>query len=191
MQKLGKEGWNRLHEVVEIANENLENTFKNEFSDEIKALVRFFLKRIEEGKPLHYKIMVRGKIEEGFYPAQNRPLEIVDLYPNRVLVNIVKSALKRLNALNKLQRVEETEIFFESITAKLGYYAVVAFVRKVFSTVAKNYLHSVNFDREGEIKALKELLIQNWLGEYKKPTEQPKEEGEIVDIEGLEDLLEG
>jgi len=191
LQKLGKEGWNRLYEVAELVNENLENSFKNEFTEEIKALIRFFLKRIEENKPLHYKIMVKGKLEEGFYPSQNIPLDIVDLYPNRILVNIIKSALKRLNALEKLQKLEDNEVFFEDVSAKLGYYAVVTFARKVFSAVAKNYLNSLHFNKEGEIKALKELLIQNWLGEYRKPTEHSKEEGEIVDIEGLEDLLEG
>ncbi len=189
---LGRDGWSSLYEVADALNETLENTFKNELGEEIKLITKYLLRHIEEGKPIKYKIRVKDRIEEGFYPSSDRGLEITDLFPNRVLVNVVKGALAKLNASDKLRKLEETEVFFEGYAAKLGYTAVVAFTRKVFGAVAKTYLARIDFDREGEVKALREFLISNWLGEYRPPTEVAKEEqteGEIVDLEDFDDLL--
>ena len=188
-----KEDWNTLYETVEVVNESLENVFKNEFSEEIKLLVKFFLKRLEDGKPIRYKLQIKGKLEEGYYPSPDRGLEIIDLYPNRVLITLIKGALKKLNAYDKLAKVEEVEIFFGDTAVRIGQNALTAFARKVFQSVAKTILTNANYNREGEIKALREYLIQNWLGEFKKPTETVEErgEGEVVEIDGFEDLLEG
>ena len=175
-----------------MVNENLENVCKTEFAEEIKTLVRFFLRRIQEGKPIHYKLKVKGTLQEGFYPSKERGLEVIDLHPNRVLQALIKTALRRLNSLDKLLRLEEIEVFFGDTTVRLGNLALTAFVRKVFSSVAKTYLAKLDFNRKEEIENLKSYLIQNWLGEYRKPaeTEQPKE-GEIVEIEGFdEDIFE-
>ena len=193
LKKLGKSGWSSLYETTDLLNENLENTFKNEFSQEVELLTKFFLKRLNENKPIHYKIRVRGQLEEGFYPAPDRGLDITDLFPNRVLLNLIKGALKKLNAYSKLQKLEETELFFEGATARLGSLALVVFVRKVFVSVAKELLKSTDYNRENEIKVLKELLIQNFKGEFvKRETEQAQQqEGDVVEIEGLDDLLEG
>ncbi|NPB05565.1 MAG: hypothetical protein GXO08_04200 [Aquificae bacterium] len=191
---LGKEDWSALYEVVDALNETLENTFKAELGEEIKLLTKFFLKRIEEGKPLRYKIKVQGRVEEGVYPPEGRALEVVDLYPNRVLLGVLRGALAKLNALPKLKKVEELEVFFEGHTARLGGSALTAFARKVFATVAKNYLQKVDYDREEEVRALREYLVLNWLGEYRPPTETAKEEtseGEVLEIEDFDDLLEG
>ncbi len=189
---LGRDGWSSLYEVVDALNETLENTFKNELGEEIKLITKYLLRHIEEGKPIKYKIKVKDRIEEGYYPSPDRGLEITDLFPNRVLVNVIKGALAKLNASDKLRKLEETEVFFEGYAAKLGYTAVVAFTRKVFGAVAKTYLARIDFDREGEVKALREFLISNWLGEYRPPTEAVKEEqteGEIVDLEDFDDIL--
>jgi len=192
ISKLEKESWATLYETVEGLNETLENTFKGEFGEELKLLTKYFLRHIEEGKPLHYKLKIKGEILEGFYPAPDRPLEVVDLSPNRILVNIIKSALRKLNALDKLQKVEQMEIFFEGYTARLGHAALVAFTRKVFNAVAKNYLEKLDFNNEEQIKALREFLISNWLGEYRKPETGTKEEtteGEIIELDGFDELL--
>ncbi|HIP86409.1 MAG TPA: hypothetical protein EYH18_02070 [Aquifex sp.] len=189
---LTKEGWSEIYETLELVNENLENTFKTEFKQEIEALVRFFLKRIEERKPIHYKLKIKGTLQEGFYPSKERGLEVIDLYPNRVLQTLIKTALRRLNSLDKLLKLEEIEVFFGGNTVRLGSLALTAFVRKVFSSVAKTYMANLDFNRQEEIESLKSYLIQNWLGEYRKSaeTEQPKE-GEIVEIEGFDnDIFE-
>jgi len=180
---LTKEDWGELYDTLDVVNETLENTFKGEFENELKGLVKFFLRKLETGKPIHYRIVVKGQVEEGYYPAPDRGLTVEDLYPNRVLINLIKGALKRVNALEKLRRLEEVEIFFGDRTLRLGQYALTAFVRKVFSSVAKSYLAAVDFDREEEIKALRDYLVQNWLGEFKKPTETAKTEGEGEAIE--------
>ena len=192
ISNLDKEGWTNLYETVENLNETLENTFKVEFAEELKLLAKYFLRHLEDKKPLHYKLKIKGEILEGFYPAPDRPLEIVDLSPNRILVNVIKSALKKLNALEKLQKVEDMEIFFEGYTARLGYTALVAFTRKVFNVVAKSYLAKVDNNKEEEIKALREFLTSNWLGEYRKPETGGKEEtteGEIIELDGFDELL--
>jgi len=192
ISKLEKESWATLYETVEGLNETLENTFKGEFGEELKLITKYFLRHIEEGKPLHYKLKIKGEILEGFYPAPDRPLEVIDLSPNRILVNIIKSALRKLNALEKLQKVEQIEIFFEGYTARLGYTALVAFSRKVFNAVAKNYLEKLDFNNEEQIKALREFLTSNWLGEYRKPETGTKEEtteGEIIELDGFDELL--
>ena len=193
---LTKERWNELFETLEVVNENLENTFKEQFENEITALVKYFLKKLEKGEPLRYKIAVRGQIEEGYYPAPDRGLRIEDLYPNRVLINVVKGALRKLNALEKLRSLEEVEVFFGEYGVRLGYYALVAFVRKVFQRVAVAYLERVDYNREEEIRALREFLIQNWLGEFKKvgetATAEQEEEGEVIELDDFdENLLEG
>ena len=193
---LTKERWNELFETLEVVNENLENTFKEQFENEITALVKYFLKKLEKGEPLRYKIAVRGRVEEGYYPAPDRGLRIEDLYPNRVLINVVKGALRKLNALEKLRSLEEVEVFFGEYGVRLGYYALVAFVRKVFQRVAVAYLERVDYNREEEIRALREFLIQNWLGEFKKAgetaTAEQEEEGEVIELDDFdENLLEG
>ena len=182
-----KEDWNELYETLSVVNESLENTFKGEFENELKGLVKYFLRKLETGKPIRYKFAVRGQIEEGYYPAPDRGLSMEDLYPNRILINVIKGALKKVNALEKLRRLEEVEIFFGDYTVKLGQYALIAFVRKVFSAVAKSYLASVDYDREEEIRALRDYLVQNWLGEFKKPaeaaTKEEGAEGEVVELD--------
>ena len=190
---LTKEGWNELFETLEVVNENLENTFKEQFENEIGALVKYFLKKLEKGEPLRYKMAVKGRVEEGYYPSPDRGLRIEDLYPNRVLINVVKGALKKLNALDKLRRLEEVEVFFGEYGVRLGYQATVAFARKVFQRVAEAYLDRIDYDREEEIRALREFLIQNWLGEFKKPVEtagaEPETEGEIVELDDFDESL--
>jgi hypothetical protein len=73
----------------------------------------------------------------------------------------------------------------------LGYLAITAFVRKVFVSVAKNYLREIDFNRKEEIKQLKEFLIGNWLGEYKKSEGRKTvmEENLEIEVDGLEDIL--
>ena len=169
--QLTKDDWEEIYTTVDTLNETLENTFKSEFKNELKGLVKFFLRKLEGGKPIHYRIYVKGQVEEGYYPSPERGLSIEDLYPNRVLINLIRGALKKVNALEKLSRLEEVEIFFGDRSVRLGQYALTAFVRKVFASVAKSLLASVDYNREEEIKALREFLIQNWLGEFKKQTE--------------------
>jgi hypothetical protein len=190
--QLGKEGWTELYETLEVVNESLENAFKTEFREEIKALVKYFLKRIEEKKPLRYKLKIKGQLQEGYYPSPEKGLEIIDLHPNRVLLSVIKAGLRKLNALDKLARIEEVEVFFGDTTVRLGNLALVAFARKVFASVAKTYLAKIDFNRKEEIENLKTYLVQNWIGEYRKPveTEQAKE-GEIVELEDFEEDILG
>jgi len=190
---LSKEQWAELFEVIETLNETLENTLKQEFKEELRLLTKLFLKKIEEGQPIKYAYKQKGQVVEGYYPAPGKPLTVIDLYPNKVLTNLIKGALRKLNATDKLARLMDVEVFFDGVTAKLGPVALTAITRKVFNLVAKAVLAKAEFNREEEVKALKNLLIANWVGDYSKMQESAstskEEEGEIVDIEGLEDLL--
>ncbi len=185
-----KETWSEFYEFYETLNETLENLIKQEFSNELKSLAKLFIKKLEKREPIHYKVKTKSGISEGYYPAENRPLTIVDLYPNKVLLNVIRTALRKLNAHGKLEKLENYEIFFEGVTARLEQYALTLFARKVFQVVAKNLLEKSDFNREEDIEALKEFLISNWLGEFKKvETAKESREEEIIEFDGLEDLL--
>jgi hypothetical protein len=188
--ELSKEDWGNLYEVIDALNETLENRIKEEFKEPLKTLVKFFLKRLEEGKPIKYSMRLKGEVVEGYYPSPERALEIVDLYPNRILLNLIKGALRKLNAADRLAALEGVEVFFGGYTAKLGDLAATAVARKVFNLVAKGVLKRADFDRKEEVENLVKGLISNWVGEYRGESQTQKDEGgEIVDIEGFEDIL--
>jgi hypothetical protein len=188
--ELSKEDWGNLYEVIDALNETLENRIKEDFKEPLKTLVKFFLKRLEEGKPIKYSMRLKGEVVEGYYPSPERALEIVDLYPNRILLNLIKGALRKLNAADRLAALEGVEVFFGGYTAKLGDLAATAVARKVFNLVAKGVLKRADFDRKEEVENLVKGLISNWVGEYRGESQTQKDEGgEIVDIEGFEDIL--
>jgi hypothetical protein len=189
--ELTREDWASLYEVIDELNEVLENRIKEELKEPLKALVKFFLKRLEAGEPIKYAVKQKGVVKEGFYPAADRPLAVVDLYPNRVLLNLIRRAIAKLNAADRLEALSEVEVFFNGVSAKLGDLALTAVARKVFNLVAKALLKKADYDREEEIKRLLETLSAGWRGEYRVESSQTqRDEGEeIVDIEGFEDLI--
>jgi hypothetical protein len=188
---LTKENWNEFYTAYETLNETLENILNRDFGNEIQTLVKFFLKHIKEGKPIRYRIKTKEGVIEGYYPEENRALEVVDLIANRTLINIIKGILRKLNAYEKVSKALDLEFFFEGVSVRLGYLAITAFVRKVFVSVAKNYLREIDFNRKEEIKQLKEFLIANWLGEYKKSEGRKTvmEDNIEIEVDGLEDIL--
>jgi len=189
--EMSKEDWASLYEVVDELNEVLENRIKEELREPLKTLVKFFLKRLESGEPIKYALKQKGGVAEGYYPAPGRPLTVVDLYPNRVLLNLIRGAIAKLNASDKLAALSEVEVFFNGVSAKLGDLALTAVARKVFNLVAKGLLKRAEYDREEEIRELVATLVAGWRGEYRteSPQSQKEEGGEIVDIDGLEDVI--
>jgi hypothetical protein len=191
-ESLSKEDWNELFAAVEVLNENLENAIKASLSEELKLLAKLFLKKLEAGEPIRYRYKSRGEIVEGHYPAPDRPLKVEDLFPNRVLINIIKGAVAKLNATQKVLKLGELELFFGGKAVRIESPVWTALARKVFSLVAKEILRSADYNREEEIEELKSFLMANWVGEIGKREKGSKtvQDTEVVDIDGLEELLD-